>query len=461
HKKEYDSWVNERQMQTTEEKVNTSKALDASLVDTESSGTDSKEQDTSSRLGNYAHDDDAYIRPIYDEELMAELLEENETLKKHYKELFDSIKITRAKTIEHTTSLIATNDNFKAQHQERGFAIASLKNELRKSIENSVNTKFAKSSILGKPMLQSHRNQSVVRQATAFKSERPRISKPRFASQVNVINDLSKPVTTHYLPKERNVASVKPHHMIASSNSRISSENMQRFSSNEMVHNHYLEEAIKKTQECRTSFGHYSSKKELRKLKGKVIVENAVTPPTIAPVVHKVDLEPLSPKLKNNREAHVDYIRITKENVNTLHAIVEQARTLNALDNVLAYALNDHDRATAVKSMIMKEWKPTGKMFKNVGYKWVPIGRSFTIVGTKCPLTRFTSTKIVPPKKPVKSTIITNIKPSSASQWRPKETNHASSSSAPKIIEYRTAKHLDPKNHMGSNVSISPCSSSV
>ncbi|GJZ54993.1 hypothetical protein Tco_0610186 [Tanacetum coccineum] len=39
HKREYDNRVNERQMQTTEEKVNTSKALDASLVDTESSRT--------------------------------------------------------------------------------------------------------------------------------------------------------------------------------------------------------------------------------------------------------------------------------------------------------------------------------------------------------------------------------------------------------------------------------------
>nr|GEU79052.1 hypothetical protein [Tanacetum cinerariifolium] len=38
-KREYDSWVNERQMQTTEEKVDTSKALDASSVDTESSRT--------------------------------------------------------------------------------------------------------------------------------------------------------------------------------------------------------------------------------------------------------------------------------------------------------------------------------------------------------------------------------------------------------------------------------------
>ncbi|GKB74900.1 hypothetical protein Tco_0936312 [Tanacetum coccineum] len=109
----------------------------------------------------------------------------------------------RSKNIEHTTSLIANNDKFKAQIQEKGFAVAALKNELRKLTGNSVNTKFAKPSILGKPVLQPHGNQFVVRQPTAFKSERPRISKPRFASQVDVNNDLSKPVTTHHLPKGR------------------------------------------------------------------------------------------------------------------------------------------------------------------------------------------------------------------------------------------------------------------
>nr|GEY44152.1 hypothetical protein [Tanacetum cinerariifolium] len=98
-------------------------------------------------------------------------------------------------------------------------------------------------------MLQSHRNQSVVRQPTAFKSERSRISESRFASQVDVYNNLSKPVTTHYFLKEREVASAKPHHMITYSNSRIISKNMPRFSLNDMVHNHYPEEAKKKTQE--------------------------------------------------------------------------------------------------------------------------------------------------------------------------------------------------------------------
>nr|GEW08075.1 reverse transcriptase domain-containing protein [Tanacetum cinerariifolium] len=211
HKREYDSWVNERQMQTTEEKVDTSKSLEASLIDTGRSETESKEQDTSSRSG-MMH---MLMMQIYDPYMM-----KSQWLR-HYKELSDSIKTTRAKTIEHTTSLIAQNVEFKAQLQKKEFAIAALKNELRKLTENSVNTKFVKSSILGKPVLQPHRNQSVVRQPTAFKYERPRISKPRFASQVDVNNDFSKPVTTHYLPKKRESVFAKLHHMIAPSSSSI------------------------------------------------------------------------------------------------------------------------------------------------------------------------------------------------------------------------------------------------
>ncbi|GKB66418.1 reverse transcriptase domain-containing protein [Tanacetum coccineum] len=67
HKMEYERRVNERQVQTTEEKTDTSNALDAldaSSVIIESNGTESKEQDTSSRSGNDAHDADADIRPI-------------------------------------------------------------------------------------------------------------------------------------------------------------------------------------------------------------------------------------------------------------------------------------------------------------------------------------------------------------------------------------------------------------
>ncbi|GKD98297.1 hypothetical protein Tco_1382194 [Tanacetum coccineum] len=117
-----------------------------------------------------------------------------------------------------------------------------------------MNTKFAKPSILRKPPLQPLRNQSVVRQLTMFKSERPQFSKSRFASQVDAKNDFSKLVTPHYWLKVRESAFAKPHHVIASIESRNSSKNMSRsnpkrfFSSNDMVHNHYLEEAKKKAQ---------------------------------------------------------------------------------------------------------------------------------------------------------------------------------------------------------------------
>ncbi|GKF06261.1 hypothetical protein Tco_0036929, partial [Tanacetum coccineum] len=155
-----------------------------------------------------------------------QLHKEKEHLKQTYKDLFDSIKRTRVQTKDQNDSLMAqlnkkSNENVDvlAQIQKKGFAIAALKNELRKLTGNSVNTKFAKPLILGKPVLQPHRNQFVIRQPTAFKSERPKISKKRFASQVDVCNDLSKPVTTHYLPKRRESAPVKPHYMIATSSS--------------------------------------------------------------------------------------------------------------------------------------------------------------------------------------------------------------------------------------------------
>ncbi|GKF56518.1 hypothetical protein Tco_0166858 [Tanacetum coccineum] len=60
-------------MQTTEEKVDTSTTLDASLVDTKSNGTESEKQDTSSKLENDIDADDADIKPVYDEEPMTQV----------------------------------------------------------------------------------------------------------------------------------------------------------------------------------------------------------------------------------------------------------------------------------------------------------------------------------------------------------------------------------------------------
>ncbi|GKD35069.1 hypothetical protein Tco_1250578, partial [Tanacetum coccineum] len=52
------------------------------------------------------------------------------------------------------------------------------------------------------------------------------------------------------------------------------------------------------------------------------------------------------------------------------------------------------------KSSKKKVWKPTGKVFTNIGYIWRPTGRIFTIVENAFPLTRITTTTEVPLRKP-------------------------------------------------------------
>ncbi|GKB01836.1 hypothetical protein Tco_0829880 [Tanacetum coccineum] len=44
---------------------------------------------------------------------------ENGKIKQHYKELYDSIKITRAKHLEHTTTLLTENESLKVQIQNK------------------------------------------------------------------------------------------------------------------------------------------------------------------------------------------------------------------------------------------------------------------------------------------------------------------------------------------------------
>ncbi|GJZ80086.1 hypothetical protein Tco_0644923 [Tanacetum coccineum] len=73
HQRQYDRRVNKRQLQTQESKIDPGKAVDNGLVVMESNGTESEVQDDSSRSGNDTDADDTDIRPIYDEEPMAEV----------------------------------------------------------------------------------------------------------------------------------------------------------------------------------------------------------------------------------------------------------------------------------------------------------------------------------------------------------------------------------------------------
>ncbi|GJY25294.1 hypothetical protein Tco_0400020 [Tanacetum coccineum] len=74
-------------------------------------------------------------------------------------------------------------------------------------------------------------------------------------------------------------------------------------------------------------------KDELRKLKGKYLADNVVTKHTITSEMLKIDVEPIAPRLLNNRTAHSDYLRHAQEQVAILREIVEQGKSQNPLNN--------------------------------------------------------------------------------------------------------------------------------
>ncbi|GJS89935.1 retrovirus-related pol polyprotein from transposon TNT 1-94 [Tanacetum coccineum] len=155
----------------------------------------------------------------------------------------------------------------------------------------------------------------------------------------------------------------------------------------------------------------------------------------------KIDVEPLAPRLLNNRTVHSDYLRHTQEQATILKEIVEQGYSENPLDSSLYSACrskthsklnanseplcvkcngcmlsDNHDLCvldfinnvnarvkskSVKKSSKKKVWKPKGKVFTNIGYTWRPTGRTFTIVGNACPLTRITTPTEVPLRKSI------------------------------------------------------------
>ncbi|GJS64884.1 retrovirus-related pol polyprotein from transposon TNT 1-94 [Tanacetum coccineum] len=347
-------------------------------------------------------------------------------------------------------------------------------------------------------------------------------------------------------------------------------------------------------------------KDELRKLKGKALVDNAVTKHTIDPEMLKNDVEPITPKLLNNMTAHSTYIKHTQEEAAVLRDLVEHVKANYPLDHPLESAYrytkqiqhlltnnsktcpsinnsskklvvvtlkNENKRVRFTKPMLSstgvkpstrasgsqpsgnikkdkiqqtpsntqknkveahprkvksslknknsvvepkgtatvqhsklnanselkyvkcngcmlsdnhdlcvldfinnvnarvksksvkksskrKVWKPTGKVFTNIGYIWRPTGRTFTIVGNVCPLTRITTTTEVPLRKPTALenetpkpviTLVYSRKP------RKSKTNVPVSKS--KVLKSVSANKKEPNKSWGSIVSDVPSSS--
>ncbi|GKC41208.1 integrase, catalytic region, zinc finger, CCHC-type containing protein [Tanacetum coccineum] len=110
-------------------------------------------------------------------------------------------------------------------------------------------------------------------------------------------------------------------------------------------------------------------KDDLRKLKGKALVDNAITKHTIDPEILKIDVEPITPKLLNKKTAHSAYIKHTQEEVAVLRDLVDNVQSTFPLDHSLESACRYNKRIQEFLTNISK----TCPSINNSGKKLVAV----------------------------------------------------------------------------------------
>nr|GEW45276.1 hypothetical protein [Tanacetum cinerariifolium] len=79
-------------------------------------------------------------------------------------------------------------------------------------------------------------------------------------------------------------------------------------------------------------------KQHYKELYDSIKITHSVTPKVLAPGMYAINVEPIPPRLRNNREIHLDYLKHLKKSVETLREIVEEVKVERPLDRSLASA---------------------------------------------------------------------------------------------------------------------------
>ncbi|GJW59407.1 retrovirus-related pol polyprotein from transposon TNT 1-94, partial [Tanacetum coccineum] len=245
----------------------------------------------------------------------------------------------------------------------------------------------------------------------------------------------------------------------------------------------------------------------------KDIVDIATQIPSATIIVlgmFKLDLEPLAPRLLQNREAHIDYLMYTQEQADILRGIVEQAKAKQPLDSALDFALQkrlmSHPKTRSRKlglkcSTIEAQPRKVNKKNRvvepicddNVKYSKLNANSDlncstckkslFDDVHNKCLLDfvkilnscaksakkhkktkyletyRITSANVVPPKQATFHSVETQKPELKVYSRKPKNVENIGSSKKAKIVESKTANHSEPNPTWGFNATYIPSSS--
>ncbi|GKD49224.1 hypothetical protein Tco_1278200 [Tanacetum coccineum] len=373
------------------------------------------------------------------EHRVTKLVTENEHLKQTYKQLYDSIKPKRVQSKEQCDALIQQVNiksgeisDLNAKLQEQGLVIAALKNELRKlkgkaldnedTVTHSVDPKVSKDNmepitpkLLNKRTAHSSYIKHTQEEALVLrdivehvKANYPQDSLLESAFRyTKVIQDLlshisrSCPSINNCGPQLIEVTPRKKDKKVRFAESLTSTENTKPDSTSNIVSN----KRVLHSTGVRLSTSASGSQPSGNTKNDRILQtpsSNSKNKVEAHPRNVKSSLNKRNGTVKVNGSAVVQNL---KKQDNSDYVCINRDDCMSSDNLCVSNSMNDVKfRAKPKKSKSKKSkskkdiWKPTGKVFTQIGYIWRPTGRTFTIVGNACPLTRITTTNDVTPR---------------------------------------------------------------
>ncbi|GJS50464.1 hypothetical protein Tco_0623826 [Tanacetum coccineum] len=351
---------------------------------------------------------------------------ENAKIKQHYKELYDSIKITRAKHIEQTTALTTENENLKAQIQTKMKSVTK---------DHVIPTVLApgKYAIDVEPIPPRNRNnrevhldylrhlkesvetlREIVEEA---KVERPLDRSMVFACRYTKHSQELLEYAIGTCPKDFNKRDKKHAPTPLIRKKQVTFEK-QCDTSNSNTHKHVEQLNTQTTNvpvppstgvNCCTNASGSQPRSNTKKnrispangVNKKKVEEHPRTNKSNLRTTNRVDSSSSSKRTVINSNSDSVCQTCNKCLISANHdmCVVDYLQSVKAP----TFIHNIHNVVRKVKQVwkpkqVRQVWKPTGKVLTSVGHQWRPTGRIFTL-GEQCPLTRLTAPKVVSAKQ--------------------------------------------------------------
>ncbi|GJX53720.1 hypothetical protein Tco_0282089 [Tanacetum coccineum] len=187
----------------------------------------------------------------------------------------------------------------------------------------------------------------------------------------------------------------------------------------------------------------------------KVSTRSSIKTKVLAPGMYAIDVEPIPPRLKNNRSAHLDYINHLKERVDTVREIVEEARVVKPLDTAFnsacKYTKLSQELVEYVIGTCLKEFKE----IDNKAAAFIPLIRQKQVTfNDTCRMSINDTQKQVRPQKIHQSTVTVIPSTGVSSSTKASGAKPRSNTKHDRILPAKSVNEKKVEDHPRTNKSV-------